>query len=46
MAVTSPLLKTVAIGVIGMLGPVLAPVLATACRPGPVRLSLINPNYG
>src|SRR5690349_2402742 len=46
MAVASPLLKTVASGVIGMLGPVLAPVVATACRPGPVRLSLISAVVG
>jgi hypothetical protein len=46
MAVASPLLKTVAIGVSGMLGPVLAPVVATACGPGSVRLSLIGAVIG
>jgi hypothetical protein len=46
MAVAAPLLKTVAIGVIGMLGPVLAPVVATACGPGSLRLSLISAVIG
>src|SRR5262249_46045513 len=45
-AVASPLLKTVAIGVIGMARPIFAPVLAMAIRPGALRLTLIGAIVG
>jgi hypothetical protein len=41
-AVASPLLKPVAIGVVGMVRPVLASVIAMTTRPSLLRLSLIG----
>jgi hypothetical protein len=46
MAVASPLLKTVMIGVIGSPRPVLAPVIAMAIRPGSLRQNLIGAVVG
>src|ERR1700744_3160802 len=46
MAVASPLLKTVAVGVIGMARPIFAPVIAMAVGPGPLRLTLIGAVVG
>src|SRR5271166_4576686 len=42
MAVASALLKTVAIGVIGMVRPIRVPVLAMAIGPGSLRPNLIG----
>jgi hypothetical protein len=41
-AVASPLLKPIAISVVGMVRPVLARVIAMTTRPGLLRLSLIG----
>jgi len=46
MAVASPLLKTIAIGVIRIPRPVLAPVIAMAIRPGPLRQNLVGTVVG
>jgi hypothetical protein len=45
-AVASPLLQTVAIGVLGMLRPICAPVIVMAIGPDPSRLNLISPVVG